>query len=78
MDRETYTGHVIELRDDGSVPIEPLTELGIGHKRWRQDLQGEGAVETRVSRLVHLAHAARAEQRHDLIRAKPSAGGQSH
>ena len=39
----------------------------------RQELDGNVPLELRVARAVHLAHAARAEQRLHLIRTEPPA-----
>ena len=43
-----------------------------------QDLDRDRAVESRVARFVHLAHATGAKQRQDFVGAKPRAGGQGH
>ena len=45
---------------------------------WREDLDGDVAVQPGVARAVDLAHAARADERDDFIRAEPSAGSRGH
>ena len=46
---------------------------------WRQqDLDGDGAIQPRVARAVHLAHAAGAQRRHDFIWADLRASRQRH
>jgi len=65
---------VLELRDRARFAIEPFSELGIsGERRW-QDLDGDDAIETRVARLVDLAHSAGADGRLNFVRAEPNAG----
>ena len=69
---------VIELRDRVRLAIEPLTELRIGGERFGQDLDRDAAIEPCVARLVDFAHAPRAEEGQDLVRAEASAGDQRH
>ena len=58
-------------RDGLRFPLEPLTTLGAGGEVRRQDFYRDRAIEPRVARLVHLAHAARADRGDDLVRAEP-------
>src|SRR5690349_10145966 len=44
----------------------------------RQHLDRDVASEARVARSIHLAHAAGAERRDDLVRPEPRAGGERH
>ena len=54
---------------------EPLAVVCEG--RW-QNLQRDVAIELRVAGAVDLAHAARANQRDDLIRAETGTGRERH
>ena len=64
--------HVVELanmrmiqrRDRTGLPLKTLAELGL------RNLNCDDAVESRVSRLVNLAHSARANRRKDLVGAE--------
>ena len=61
-----------------SFPLEPLTEIGIvGHMR-QEHLDGDRAVQAGIGGLIHLAHAALADEGGDFIRAKPGAGCEWH
>jgi hypothetical protein len=51
--------------------------IGIARVLCRQDLQRDVAPEPRVVREVHLAHAARAEQREDFVGAEAITGSQT-
>src|SRR4029079_5291823 len=68
---------MFDLRNRASLALESLTELSIGGKRWRKNLDGDGAIEPCIAGLVHFAHAAGTNQRQDLVRAKTSSGVQS-
>ena len=61
---------VIELRNRPCLAVEPVTKLRIGRQRFREDLDGDGPVETRIAGLVDLAHAAFAQLVEDSIRAE--------
>ena len=50
--------------------IEARAELRVVRERLGEDLQGNSAMQTRVLRPIHLAHAAGTEQAFDSIRAK--------
>jgi len=71
---------VVELADIGMIqrgdgagfPLEALAEILV------RNLDGDGAIEARVARTIHLAHTARAHGRGDLIRPQPSSGSQRH
>ena len=67
-----------ELRDGTRLTLEALAELRIGGERVGQDLDRDGAVEPRVAGLVHLAHAAGAERRDDLVRAETGTRCEGH
>ena len=49
--------------------------LRVGDEGVGQDLDRHVAPEFRVAGAIHLAHAAGAERRQDLVRAKACAGG---
>jgi hypothetical protein len=51
----------------GRLLLKTPQPLGIGSKRRRQDLDGDVAAQPQVARAVHFSHAARAEQRLDLV-----------
>ena len=43
-----------------------------------RNFDGDFAIEARVARAIHFAHAPGAERRQDLIRSQAIAGGQGH
>src|SRR6516165_9793532 len=47
-------------------------------RRIREDLEGNVAFQSRIARPIHLAHAAGAERRQNLISAEPSACHEGH
>ena len=63
-----------ELAIGAAFAVEPFAELRVGGQRVGEDLDRDGAVEARVARLVHLAHAARADRGGDLVGAEAGAG----
>lgn len=66
-------------RGDGlCLPLESLQCLGIGVEVARQNLEGHIAVELRVARPIHLAHAPCAEWAQDLVRAEVRARRETH
>ena len=69
---------VSEGRDRARFALESLAELRVGGKDARENLDGDGAVESRVAGPVDLAHAAGAERRHDFVRAEADSGHQGH
>jgi hypothetical protein len=52
--------------------LEALRELLVGN------LDGDGAIQSRVASLVHFSHAASAQRRNDLVRTQPGSGSQGH
>ena len=58
---------VAQLRDGARLPLEPLAELRRRGDERRQYLDRHGAVEARVARLEHFAHAAGAEFGQDFV-----------
>jgi hypothetical protein len=55
---------VVQGGDGARFPLEPAAEL------CQRDLDGDRATHPRIARAVDLAHAARTDERRDLIRAK--------
>ena len=53
---------VIQRRDGFGLACEACPEVGVGGQRWREDLHGNAAVQARVARPIHLAHAPCAEE----------------
>src|SRR4029453_70170 len=58
------------------LALESRAPVGIGRESFRQDLDRDGAIQTRVAGFVDLAHAAGAAGRGAFIRAESSAGGE--
>ena len=54
--------------------FESLHAIRIGAERRRNDFDGHITPEACVSRAIHLAHAARPEERHDFKCAETNAG----
>ena len=63
---------VIQGRQHTGLALEARQPLGMVGKRAREDLDGHVAPELRVARAVHLAHAAGADARLDLIGTEPA------
>ncbi len=61
---------VVQGRDDASFLLEPAAELSVGGVCFRKDLDGDAAIQPRVARAIDLAHAPRAEERIDVVRAE--------
>ncbi len=65
-----------ESRDGARFAVEAFAELRVGGQRLGEHLDRDGAIETRVSAFVHLAHAARADLRGDFVDAEACTGGE--
>jgi hypothetical protein len=63
-----------ESRDGARFTVEAFAELGVGGQRLGEHFDRDGAIETRVSAFVHLAHAARADLRGNFVDAQPGTG----
>jgi len=63
---------MVQRRDRPRFPLEALGEF------YRGDLDRDGAIKPRITRLVHLTHAARADGREDFIRTETCAGSLRH
>ena len=61
---------MVDSRDDARFAVEALAYAGIDGQRRGQNLDGDGAIQAGVGRLVDLPHPAGANQRHDLVGAE--------
>jgi hypothetical protein len=61
---------VIERRERSGLALESREAIGIERRGWRADLERHVATELRVACAVHLAHAAGAQLREDLVGAE--------
>src|SRR5262245_57885894 len=69
---------MVERRNGSRLAFEALADLGPLSGVWRKHLDGDGAVQPRVARFVHLTHAAGAQRRDDLVGSQKSSGGKRH
>ncbi len=58
--------------------FEASEAVRIGSECLGQDLERDVAIQLRIARAIHLAHAARPEQAQDFVCAKPCTRRQSH
>ena len=65
---------MVQRREHPRLALEPREPIGVARERTGQDLDRDVARELGVVRLIHLAHAARAQQRVQLIAAKGRTG----
>ena len=70
VDRDNV--RVIQCGDCLSFALEADTALGVERARARQNFGGNQPVQPRISRAIHLAHAASAKQRNDFVPAETS------
>src|SRR5450759_5368689 len=63
---------MIQRGDSSRLALEAVGELLLG------DLDGDRAVQPRVARSVHVAHAAGADGREDLVRTELGSIGKGH
>ena len=78
---EIMDGQDVRVRQRGDglrLALEARQRVGVLRAVGRQDLDRHLAPEPRVPRPVHLSHPARAERRHDLVRAQSRPGGYGH
>ena len=64
---------MVERRQHLRFTSETRETFGVEREGLGQDFQRDVAIELRVARAIHLAHAARAERGHDFVRADPAA-----
>ena len=62
---------VVQAGNRSGLALEPLMPLGVVRKMRRKDFDGNGTVESGVFGLVDLTHPPCANEREDLVRAKP-------
>jgi hypothetical protein len=67
---------MIQRCENLGFTLEARRSLGVTCERLAQDLQRDIALEPRVTRAIHLAHAARSEQADDLIRSNTTSSRQ--
>ena len=65
---------MVKLGNRAGLAIETLTELRVRRKRGVQDFDGDGAIEPRVARPVHLSHPTGTDQRQDLVGTETGSG----
>src|SRR5437016_11390551 len=58
---------MIQVRDGFCFALEPLLVHRIRRKLRRQNLDGDTTLQPRITRAVHLAHAARTQWREDFV-----------
>ena len=61
---------MIQRGEHFGLALKPGEPIGVAGELERKDLDRDLALQPRVGRAVDLAHAARAERRHDLVRAE--------
>ena len=74
METEVVDGDdvgMIELAGRARLLLESANPVHVGREGGQNQLHGHLAIETRVARAIHVAHAAGAEPRDDLVGAKP-------
>ena len=69
---------VVERREHLRLALEPRETIGVARECLGQHLQRDVAIELRVARTPHLAHAAGTEQCDDFITTKNTTGGYRH
>ena len=69
---------MVERGEQLRFPLEAGEPVGIARDGRGQQLEGDRALEPRVARPVHLAHAPRAEESFDRVRPEANAGGEAH
>src|SRR5262249_11876216 len=69
---------MVERRDGTCLALEALECVGVRVEVLRERFQRDDPAEARVSRAIHLAHAARSERADDFIGADTNAGRERH
>jgi hypothetical protein len=65
---------MIERGEELRLAFKPRQPVTVRGERFGQDLDRDVALQLRVARAIHLAHAARAERGHHFVRAEPLTG----
>ena len=61
---------MIQRGQQPRLPLEPRATIGVSREDIRQNLDRHVAPQRRIARAVDVTHAARAEQRANLVRPK--------
>jgi hypothetical protein len=69
---------MIERRKHLGFALQACDALGISREAFEHDLDGDRALQFRIARAVHLAHAASTERVNDLVRADSRPCGKRH
>ena len=69
---------VVERREQTRLALEARDPLGHRSKHVRQNFESDVAVEIDIAGAIHLAHAARPEERDDFIWTDAGTGGEGH
>src|SRR5450759_5134163 len=69
---------MIERREQLRLPLKARHPFLVLEELFRQDLQRNDPLESRVLRSVNLAHPARAERRKEFVRSEARAHGEGH
>ena len=69
---------MVQSGDALRLDLETGATFRVSGRRAREDLEGNVALQSRVTRAIDLAHAAGAKRRQDLIRADPSTYRERH
>ncbi len=67
-----------DLRDRLGLALEALPQVFVRSQVLGQHLDGDGPLQPRVARPVHLAHSPRADRRLDFVRTEPRTRRQCH
>ena len=58
---------MIERREQLRFTLEAREAVGVSREEIRQDFKSDVAIEPRIACAIHLAHAAGADRRDDLV-----------
>ena len=78
---DVVEGADVRMLERGNRPrlaLEPFLELWMPGAILGKDFDRDDAIEPRVARAIHLAHAARADAGNDFVSAETNAGRQRH
>src|SRR5262249_60387688 len=69
---------MIQGREDVRLALKPRQTLGIAGNGRREDFERDLALQPRIPRPIHLAHATGAERCNDFVGADTRPGGEGH
>jgi hypothetical protein len=69
---------MVQGGDRAGFSLEARLEIAIGRDMFRQDLDGDDAIEPHILRAVDLAHSARADGSENFIRPETTSNAQRH